>query len=118
MNPSEDFVALLDMGVQGRFLSIGCRVVDDVLQWFDGKELHLVRGQVLENKKRKNSFEFQRAADSTILKFVLLSAEAFESRLRERYPDVPHDLDSLQVRKWLIDNYGLWPQTDRQGRTC
>lgn len=106
MGPSEHLVALVDMGLYGRHLAIGCKLAGDVLQWNDGEELHLVRGRILTEKKR--SFEFLRAADEQVLKFSALTPAAFEKRFRRRFPDAPRDAGQEELDAWLRRNHGLW----------
>ncbi len=102
-------MALVDMGLYGRFLSIGSRLVGDVLQWYDGEELHLVRGHILEERTRRRSFEFERASDHQILKFTQLTPAVFESRFRRRFPDAPRDCTASELTPWLRRHHGLWP---------
>ncbi len=106
MGPSERLVALLDMGLYGRHLSIGCKLSGDVLQWHDGEELHLVRGRLLAEKQR--SFEFLRAGDEQVMKFTVLTPEVFEKRFRQRFPDAPRDAGQEELDAWLRLNHGLW----------
>ncbi|MHC4916640.1 MAG: hypothetical protein ACYTGB_14225 [Planctomycetota bacterium] len=113
LQPGERLVALVDMGVHGRYLSVGSRLVGDVLQWYDGRELHLVRGRLLEERARKRSFAFETAADGAIIKFSRLSPEAFEKRFREGFPDAPHEATEGQLASWLLREHGLWPAAGR-----
>jgi hypothetical protein len=106
--PSEDLVALVDMGLYGRELSIGSKLLGNVLQWFDGREIHLVRGRLLEDRVRKRSFEFERAADAQTIKFTELTPDAFEKRFRERFPDAPRDASARELAAWLREHHGLW----------
>ena len=132
MEPSESLVALVDMGLYGKALAIGLRlqpvvgsrlpVVDDidnrasktdsqanaVLQWFDGRELHLVRGRVVPETVRRRSFEFERVGDRQVIKFTELDGEMFESLFREQYPEAPRDASGAEIRAWLVENHGLW----------
>jgi hypothetical protein len=109
LTPSEHVVALVDMGLYGRALCIGSRLVGDVLQWFDGEELHLVRGQLLEDRTRRRCFEFERASDRQIFKFAQLTPEAFEKRFREQFPEAPRDCSAGELTSWLRQHHGLWP---------
>ncbi len=106
MEPSERLVALLDMGLYGRHLAVGCKLLGDVLQWYDGETLHLVRGRLLAGKKR--SFEFLRASDEQVMKFTALTPGAFEKRFRERFPGAPRDAGKEELADWLRANHGLW----------
>lgn len=108
--PAEHLVALVDMGPVGRALSIGSRLDGEILQWFDGHSLHLVRGRILSDRSRHRSFQFERAADKVIMKFVELSAEAFEDRFRRAFPDAPCGLNSAALADWLRSAHGLWPR--------
>lgn len=108
MQPSEDLVALVDMGLYGRELSIGSKLVGEVLQWFDGRELRLVRGRLLEEKTRRRSFEFERVGDGGVLKFSELSPAAFEKRFRERFPRAPREATPKELAAWLREHHGLW----------
>jgi len=101
-------VALVDMGLFGRHLSIGSNLIGDVLQWFDGSQLHLVRGRLLPERTRKRSFEFERAADQQIMKFTQLTAADFEKRFRGRFPDAPREAGSRELGDWLRQHHGLW----------
>lgn len=106
MQPSESLVCLVDMGLYGRALAIGSRLAGDVLQWYDGAELHLVRGRLAE---RRRGFDFERASDGQVFRFVPLEPEAFEKRFRTRFPEAPHDLDARALGRWLLERHGLWP---------
>jgi hypothetical protein len=113
LRPGEGLVALVDMGLYGRHLSIGSRLVGDVLQWYDGRELHLVRGRLLEDRGRRRSFEFETAADKAVIKFSRLPPAAFEKRFREDFPDAPRDATEGELGAWLLKNHGLWPPAGR-----
>jgi hypothetical protein len=106
--PSEQLVALVDMGLYGRRLSVGSRLVGDVLQWYDGAELHLVRGRILEEGVRRRSFQFERAADRQVIKFSELTADVFEKRFRELFPEAPRDAHRSELAAWLREHHGLW----------
>ena len=108
MHPSEDLVAIVDLGLYGRALSIGSRLVGDVLQWFDGRELHLVRGRVVPESVRRRSFGFARVGDGQVLKFAELSGKVFEDEFRKGYPDAPRQASGAEIRAWLLANHGLW----------
>ena len=97
------------MGLYGRFLSIGSRLVGDVLQWFDGQELHLVRGTILQDRTRRRSFELERASDRQILKFTELSPEAFNRRFRAQFPDAPIECGTAELRSWLPSGMATVP---------
>ena len=108
MQPAEDLVALVDMGLYGRELSIGSKLVGEVLQWFDGRELRLVRGRLLEDRTRRRSFEFERVGDGQIFKFSELAPLAFEKRFRERVPGAPRQATPKELAAWLRERHGLW----------
>jgi hypothetical protein len=108
LQPCEALVALVDMGLYGRYLSIGSRLAGEILQWFDGEELHLVRGRLLPERARKRSFEFERAADGQVLKFSELTAADFRKRFREQFPDAPPEAGSRELCAWLREHHGLW----------
>ncbi len=108
MGPSRNLVALVDMGLYGRFLSIGSCVTENVLQWFDGEKLQLVRGELLADRTRRRSFEFERATDRLVIKFTELTPPAFETRFRNRFPDAPRDCSTPELASWLRHNHGLW----------
>jgi len=108
VQPSADLVALVDIGLYGRHLSIGSRLIGDHLQWFDGRELHLVRGSLRPGSSKRRSFEFERAGDGQVLKFTALAPGAFEKRFRERFPDAPRDAGAAELAAWLRQNHGLW----------
>ena len=108
MEPSESLVAVVDMGLYGRALAIGSRLAGDVLQWFDGSELHLVRGRIVPETVRRRSFQFERVNDRRILKFTELDGETFEQKYRERFPDAPQDASGAEIRAWLVANHVLW----------
>jgi len=108
LTPAEDLVAVIDLGLRGRRLSIGSRLVGDVLQWYDGRELHLLRGQVPPDGVRRRSFEFQLAADGTLARFIELSVEDFEKRFRGEFPAAPRGASARELAAWLRDHHGLW----------
>lgn len=108
MTPAEDLVAVLDMGLYGRRLAIGSRLVGDVLQWYDGSELHLMRGRLLESGPRRRAFEFQRAADGLVVKFAPLGVAEFEKRFRADFPDAPREAAATELAAWLRGRHGLW----------
>jgi len=108
LGPSEELVALVDMGLYGRFLSIGSRLVGDVLQWYDGEKLQLVRGKILAERTTRRAFEFERASDHQVLKFSQLSPQAFEKRFRDRFPHAPRDCAGRELAAWLRAHHGLW----------
>jgi hypothetical protein len=101
-------VALVDLGVYGSDLSVGCRMVGNVLQWYDGQRLRLVRGRLLEERTRRRSFEFERASDRQVLRFAELTRDAFEKRFRSRFPSAPREGPASRLREWLRRNHGLW----------
>ena len=108
MTPAEDLVSVLDMGLYGRHLAIGSRLVGNVLQWYDGSELHLLRGRLLESGARRRCFEFQRAADGLVVKFAALGVAEFEKRFRADFPDAPREATAAELTAWLRSRHGLW----------
>jgi len=118
VGPSESLVAVVDMGLYGRALSIGSRLVADVLQWFDGAELHLVRGRIVAETVRRRSFQFERINDQRILKFTELDGETFEQKYRERFPDAPQDASGAEIRAWLVEHHGLWKSSTQPEENC
>ncbi len=111
--PSEELVAVVDMGLYGRALAVGSRLLGDILQWYDGAELHLVRGRVIPETVRRRSFEFERVNDRRLLKFTELDGEAFEAGFREKFPDAPQGASGAEIRAWLVANHGLWKSPAR-----
>lgn len=106
--PSESLVAVVDQGLYGRTLSIGSRLAGSILQWYDGAELHLVRGQVIPETVRRRSFEFERVNDRRLLKFSELDGETFEDEFRGKFPDAPEGASGAEIRAWLVEHHGLW----------
>lgn len=108
MDPAENLVAVVDMGLYGRHLSIGSRLAGEILQWFDGTELQLTRGRIVPETVRRRSFEFERVNDRQLLKFSELDGETFEAEWRERFPDAPQGVSGAEIRAWLVEKHGLW----------
>jgi hypothetical protein len=108
VGPAENLVAVMDMGLYGRHLAVGARLVGDVLQWYDGRELHLVRGRIVPESVRRRSFGFERVGDRQVLKFAELSGAVFEDEFRKAYPDAPREASGAELRAWLLANHGLW----------
>jgi len=106
--PSEELVAVVDQGLYGRALSVGSRLRGGILQWYDGAELHLVRGRVVPESVRRRSFEFERVNDRHLLKFTELDGEAFEAEYREKFPGAPQGASGAEIRAWLLAGHGLW----------
>jgi hypothetical protein len=110
VEPAENLVAVVDQGLYGRSLSIGSRLRGDILQWYDGAELHLARGRIVPESVRRRSFEFERANSRQLLKFSELDGETFEAEFRVKFPDAPQDVSGAEIRAWLVENRGLWKQ--------
>ena len=109
MGPAGDFVAEVDLGLWGRHLAVGSRLVGDVLQWYDGRELRLARGRILPDGLRRRSFVFERVGGAGLLKFSELTGDVFEAHWREAFPDAPQDASGRELRRWLLEQHGLWP---------
>jgi hypothetical protein len=120
VQPAEDLVAVVDLGLYGRKLSIGSRLAGEILQWYDGRELHLVRGRVIPESVKRRSFQFERANDRQLLRFEELDGETFEREFRGEFPDAPQDASGAEIRVWLAAGHGLWrpgptPEARREG---
>jgi hypothetical protein len=114
VEPAANLVAVVDQGLYGRSLSIGSRLLGDVLQWYDGAELHLARGRIVPESVRRRSFEFERANSRQLLKFSEMDGETFEAEFRGRFPAAPQGVSGAEIRAWLVEQHGLWKAGKRE----